>query len=44
MRSAAVATDTTHYLPRSLAESEGIHQVRLYVGWRGAEPVRSMAG
>ncbi len=31
----AVATDSTHYLPRALADSEGIHQVSLYVGWRG---------
>jgi DegV family protein with EDD domain len=31
----AVATDSTHYLPRSLADREGIHQVSLYVGWRG---------
>jgi fatty acid kinase fatty acid binding subunit len=31
----AVATDSTHYLPRPLADSEGIHQVSLYVGWAG---------
>src|SRR3984893_2151743 len=31
----AVATDSTHYLPRPLADSEGIHQVSLYVGWVG---------
>ncbi len=31
----AVATDSTHYLPRQLAEREGVHQVSLYVGWRG---------
>ncbi|HLB21032.1 MAG TPA: DegV family protein [Solirubrobacteraceae bacterium] len=31
----AVATDSTHYLPRELADREGIHQVSLYVGWRG---------
>jgi len=35
MRSVAVATDSTHYLPRPLAEDQGIHQVSLYVGWRG---------
>jgi DegV family protein with EDD domain len=35
MPSVAVATDSTHYLPRSLAEQEGIHQVSLYVGWQG---------
>ena len=40
MQAVAVATDSTHYLPRSLAEREGIHQVSLYVGWgddRGPE-------
>ena len=42
MRSVAVVTDSTHYLPRSLAEREGIHQVSLYVGWRGAEPEREL--
>jgi DegV family protein with EDD domain len=31
----AVATDSTHYLPRELANREGIHQVSLYVGWQG---------
>jgi DegV family protein with EDD domain len=30
----AVVTDTTSYLPRELADSEGIHQVSLYVGWQ----------
>jgi DegV family protein with EDD domain len=29
----AVATDSTHYLPRSLADLQDIHQVSLYVGW-----------
>jgi fatty acid kinase fatty acid binding subunit len=39
MRSVAVATDSTHYLPRALAASQDIHQVSLYVGWRGeSEP------
>jgi DegV family protein with EDD domain len=33
MSPVAVATDSTHYLPRSLTESEGISQVSLYVGW-----------
>src|SRR6476620_4389797 len=37
----AVATDSTHYLPRELAEREGIHQVSLYVGWAG-EPQREL--
>jgi DegV family protein with EDD domain len=36
MRPVAVATDSTHYLPRSLADREGIHQVSLYVGWKDA--------
>jgi DegV family protein with EDD domain len=31
----AVATDSTSYLPRALADDEGIHQVSLYVGWSG---------
>ncbi|HTC60711.1 MAG TPA: DegV family protein [Solirubrobacteraceae bacterium] len=30
----AVVTDTTNYLPRELADKEGIHQVSLYVGWQ----------
>jgi DegV family protein with EDD domain len=37
----AVVSDSTHYLPRELANREGIHQVSLYVGWRG-EPVREL--
>jgi DegV family protein with EDD domain len=35
MTSVALVTDTTCYLPRQLADSEGIHQVSLYVGWQG---------
>jgi DegV family protein with EDD domain len=31
----AVVTDSTHYLPRTLAETQGIGQVSLYVGWKG---------
>ncbi len=38
----AVATDSTHYLPRELAEREGVHQVSLYVGWQG-EPERELS-
>jgi DegV family protein with EDD domain len=30
----AVVTDSTHYLPRALADSQDIHQVSLYVGWK----------
>jgi DegV family protein with EDD domain len=37
----AVATDSTHYLPRELADREAIHQVSLYVGWQG-EPEREL--
>jgi len=35
MSTVAVATDSTSYLPRSLIDSEGVHQVSLYVGWKG---------
>ena len=41
MPSVAVATDSTHYLPRALADREGIHQVSLYVGWKD-EPEREL--
>jgi DegV family protein with EDD domain len=37
----AVATDSTHYLPRTLADDEDVHQVSLYVGWNG-EPEREL--
>lgn len=33
----AVVTDTTHYLPRTLADERAIHQVSLYVGWVGEQ-------
>ncbi|HMD52224.1 MAG TPA: DegV family protein [Solirubrobacteraceae bacterium] len=36
MASVAIATDSTDYLPRHLADREGISQVSLYVGWAGA--------
>ena len=35
MTPVAIVTDSTHYLPRALADSEKIHQVSLYVGWEG---------
>jgi DegV family protein with EDD domain len=35
MAPVAVATDSTHYLPRPLADEHGIGQVSLYVGWQG---------
>jgi fatty acid kinase fatty acid binding subunit len=41
MAPVAIATDSTHYLPRRLADAEGIHQVSLYVGWHG-EQVREL--
>jgi DegV family protein with EDD domain len=41
MPGVAIATDSTHYLPRSLADERGIHQVSLYVGWQ-SEPVREL--
>lgn len=37
MSPVAVVTDTTNYLPRELAEAQGIHQVSLYVGWPGEQ-------
>jgi DegV family protein with EDD domain len=39
--SVAIATDSTHYLPRAFADSQEIHQVSLYVGWQG-EPRREL--
>jgi DegV family protein with EDD domain len=42
MPSVAVASDSTHYLPRALADSQGVHQVSLYVGWKG-DPRRELA-
>ncbi len=39
--SVAVVTDSTHYLPRELADELGIHQVSLYVGWQG-KPEREL--
>ncbi len=41
MAPVAIATDSTHYLPGPLAEEQGVHQVSLYVGWKG-EPVREL--
>jgi DegV family protein with EDD domain len=41
MAPVAIATDSTHYLPGQLAQEQGVHQVSLYVGWRG-EPVREL--
>src|SRR6266516_2252999 len=35
MGSVAVVTDTTHYLPRELADANDLHQVSLYVHWQG---------
>ncbi len=41
MPEVAIATDSTHYLPRALADAESIHQVSLYVGWKG-QPEREL--
>jgi DegV family protein with EDD domain len=41
MNPVAVVADTTSYLPRDRAASEGIHQVSLYVGW-GGNPQREI--
>lgn len=38
MPSVAVVGDSTNYLPRELAQREGIPQVSLYVGWQGDRP------
>ncbi len=38
----AVVTDSTNYMPRRLAEAQEIHQVSLYVGWKGEEPAREL--
>jgi DegV family protein with EDD domain len=35
MSRVAVVTDTTHYMPRSLVEERGIHEVSLYVTFEG---------
>ncbi|HEY4426707.1 MAG TPA: DegV family protein [Solirubrobacteraceae bacterium] len=35
----AIVTDSTHYLPRTLASSEGISQVGLYVGWKDGSEI-----
>jgi DegV family protein with EDD domain len=41
MPAVAIATDSTHYLPRELAQREDVHQISLYVGWKG-EPEREL--
>jgi DegV family protein with EDD domain len=41
MAPVAVATDSTHYLPRALADAQDVHQVSLYVGWQG-QPEREL--
>ena len=41
MAPVAVAADSTHYLPRALADAESVHQVSLYVGWQG-QPEREL--
>jgi DegV family protein with EDD domain len=39
--SVAVVTDSTQYMPRELADEQGIRQVSLYVGWQG-QPEREL--
>lgn len=39
--SIAVVTDSTQYLPRELADAQGVRQVSLYVGWQG-KPEREL--
>ncbi|HEY7934428.1 MAG TPA: DegV family protein [Solirubrobacteraceae bacterium] len=41
MSDVAIVSDTTHYLPRELADASAIHQVSLYVGW-SAQPQREL--
>jgi DegV family protein with EDD domain len=41
MASVAIVSDSTHYLPRALADARGVHQVSLYVGWAG-QPEREL--
>ncbi len=41
MAPVAVTTDSTHYLPRFLADAQEVHQVSLYVGWHG-QPEREL--
>jgi DegV family protein with EDD domain len=41
MAGVAIVSDSTHYLPRALADERGIHQVSLYVGW-GEEAQREL--
>jgi DegV family protein with EDD domain len=38
----AVVTDSTTYLPRRLAAAQEIHEVSLYVGWKGEQPSREL--
>src|SRR5438045_1240501 len=33
----AVVTDTTHYLPREMVAANDLHEVSLYVHWRGGQ-------
>jgi DegV family protein with EDD domain len=37
MPQVAVVTDTTHYLPRELVAANDLHEVSLYVNWRGRQ-------
>jgi fatty acid kinase fatty acid binding subunit len=35
MPGVAVVTDSTHYLPREVVERHGLHEVSLYLNWKG---------
>jgi DegV family protein with EDD domain len=41
MAGVSIVSDSTHYLPRAVADQQGIHQVSLYVGW-GEEAEREL--
>ena len=44
MSRVAVVTDTTHYLPREVAERHGLQLVSLYVNWNGRTDRESALG
>jgi DegV family protein with EDD domain len=44
MSGVAVVTDTTHYLPRELVETNDIHEVSLYVNWPDSQERESAMG
>jgi DegV family protein with EDD domain len=44
MSGVAVVTDTTHYLPRELVETNDVHEVSLYVNWPDGQVRESAMG